>query len=291
MSFVKKLFPFGYYTSILSGTQNFRAILATLILALILIIKPSFFIFKDVYPLVQNLESKVLTLVDEVYPQELEITIKNGAASTNVTEPYYISIRQETLENLFALKKDDQNTKSKVRLLAIDTKGNADQFERYQSLALLTENSVVYYRDNNVNIYSLREIKDLTINKEFIESKIKEINKDNKIGNMITIGVMLSPLLMIVGIFIFQLIMFLFLTLAVYLMVKINQLQTGFKNTFRYTIAIAFLATLIWNLILFIPFFAKNILAAESLLTIIILGFAYSGIYYLKAHKGSSATV
>ncbi len=286
MNLVKKFFSLDFYTAILSGNQRYRAFIATLVLALVLSIKPSFFIFKDVYPVVQNLENKILTVVDEVYPQELEIKIKNGQASTNVTEPYYISIRQETLENLFSLKEGDENTKSKVRLLAIDTKGKADEFERYQSLALLTESSIVYYNDEKVNIYPLREIGDLTINKDFIKSKIKEINKDNVIGNMINIGVLISPLLVILGIFIFQLIMFLLLTLAVYLMVKINQIQTGFKNTFRYTVAIAFIATFIWNLILFIPFFAKNILAAESILTIIILGVAYSGVYYLKTHKG-----
>lgn len=290
MNFIRSLFSFKHYTAILTGTENFRAILAVLALALILTIKPAFFIFKDVYPLVQNLESKVINLVDEVYPQELEIKIKNGTASTNVTEPYYISIRQETLENLFAFKKDSQNTRSKVRLLAIDTKGKADEFDKYQSLALLTETSIVYYKDKNVNIYSLRQVKDLTVNKDFIKSKIKEINKNNEIGKMITIGVLSSPFWIILGIFIFQLIMFLLLTLAVYLMVKINQLPTGFKNTFRYTVAIAFTTTFIWNLISLIPNFLKNILAAQSLLTIIILGIAYGGIYYLKTHQGNNTT-
>lgn len=288
MNFIRSLLPFKHYTAILTGTESFRAILAVLFLALVLTIKPAFFIFKDVYPLVQNLESKIINLIDEVYPQELEIKIKNGVASTNVTEPYYISVRQETLANLFSFKKGDPNTQSKVRLLAIDTKGKADEFDRYQSLALLTESSLVYYKDKNVNIYSLRQVKDLTVNKDFIKSKIKEFNKDNKIGNIITIGIFLSPLFMILGIFIFQLFMFLLLTLAVYLMVKINQVQTGFKNTFRYTVAIAFVMTLIWNLISLIPFLAKNIIAAQSLLTIIILGFAYSGIYYIKSHKGNN---
>lgn len=288
MNFIRSLFPFKHYTAILTGTESFRAILAVLFLALVLTIKPVFFIFKDVYPLVQNLESKIINLVDEVYPQELEIKIKNGVASTNVTEPYYISVRQETLTSLFSFKKGDPNTQSKVRLLAIDTKGKADEFDGYQSLALLTESSLVYYKDKNVNIYSLRQVEDLTINKDFIKSKIKEFNKDNKIGNIITIGIFLSPLFMILGIFIFQLFMFLLLTLAVYLMVKINQVQTGFKNTFGYTVAIAFVATLIWNLTSLIPFLAKNIIAAQSLLTIIILGFAYSGVYYTKSHKGNN---
>lgn len=285
MNLVKKFFSLNFYTDILSGNQHYRVFIATLVLALILSISPIYFIFKDAYPLVQNLESKVLALVEEVYPEELEVKINKGIVSTNVTEPYYITIREETLENLFSLKQTDKNTRSRVRLLAIDTKGKADDFERYQSLALLTESSVVYYNDNNVNIYPLREIQDLTVNKEIVKSKIKEINKDNIVGNIINIGVLISPLFIILGIFSSQLFMFLLLTLAVYLMVKINQLQIGFKNTFRYSASIAFIVTLFWNLLLFIPFLAKNVLVARSVLTIIILGLAYNGIYYLKTHK------
>lgn len=285
MNLIKKLFSFHYYTSILAGTQDYRPFLAAFILALVLSARPSFYIFKDVYPLAQNLESKVLTLVDEVYPLELEIKIKNGTASTNVTEPYFITIRQETLENLFALKADDQSTRSRVRLLAIDTKGKADDFERYQSLALLTESSIVYYNDDKVNIYPLREVQDLTLDQKIIKEKIRQINKNNIIGNIASIGILLAPFLILLAILIFQLIAFLFLTLVVYLMVRINQLKTGFKNIFRYTAAIAFITTLIWNLILLIPLLAANIPISESILTIIILGFAYSGINYLKTQK------
>lgn len=278
VNFIKGFFPFKYYTAILMGAQNYRAILAALFLALLLTIQPSFFIFKNVLPVVQNAESKVTTLVNEVYPEELEIKIKNGRASTNVTEPYYVSIRQETLENLFNFQQSDQNTKSKIRLLAIDTKGKADDFERYQSMALLTESSLIYYNDNNINIYSLQKIQDLTINKTTIETKIKEVNKDNIIGKLLVAVLFLSPALIVLGLFLLHLLSFLLLSIAVYFMVRINQLPFGFKNTFRYTSAIAFLATLIWNLLLFIPFITSRIITAQSLLTIIILGLAYIGI-------------
>ena len=133
MNFVKNLFSVKYYTDILTGHSHFKPILAAIFLATILTIKPSIFIFKDMYPVVQNLEKKTLALVDEIYPQELEIKIASGQVSTNVTEPYYVTVRQETLEGLLSLKHEDQNTKSKIRLLAIDTKGKADEFERYQS--------------------------------------------------------------------------------------------------------------------------------------------------------------
>jgi len=288
MNFVKNLFSVKYYTDILTGHSHFKPILAAIFLATILTIKPSIFIFKDMYPVVQNLEKKTLALVDEIYPQELEIKIASGQVSTNVTEPYYVTVRQETLEGLLSLKHEDQNTKSKIRLLAIDTKGKADEFERYQSLALLTETSVVYYRDNNVNIYPLREIKDLTVNRDAIKSKVKNINKDNRIEKITVVGVLLAPFFILSWLITAKLIVFLLLTLIVYLMIRINQLPIGFKNTFRYASAVSFIPTLIWSLMSFIPFFSKNIFATSYLLPIVILGLAYSGLNYFKNHQMNS---
>lgn len=285
MNLVKNLFSLEYYANLLTGHSHFKPVLAAIFLALILSIKPSLPIVKTGLPLAQDLEKNVLTLIEEIYPQELEIKITNGQASTNVTEPYYVTVRQKTLENLFSLKPEDQNTRAKVRLLTIDTKGKADEFERYQSLVLLTETSVVYYRDSSVNVYPLREINDLTLNKDIILSKAKEINKDNLVGNMIVAGVLLAPFFILLWSIIARLAIFFFLSLVVYLMIKINQLPIRFKNTFRYTSAISFIPMLIWGLISFIPFFAGNIIATGYLLPIIILGLAYSGLNYFQNHQ------
>ena len=158
MSILKTLFSLNYYTGVLAGKNKFRWILAILILAIIIAIQPSIFVVTKVYPVVRDLENRVTALADEVYPEDLEIKIKNGIATTNVTEPYYLVVRQKTLNSLLSLREDDQNTVSKIRLLAIDTKGKAEEFEQYQTLALLTQTSLVYNSDDKVNIHSLREI-------------------------------------------------------------------------------------------------------------------------------------
>lgn len=285
MNFIKNLFSIKYYVGILTGSSRFQPVPAAIILALILSIKPSLFIFRTTLPLAQNLEKNVLNLIEEIYPRELEIKIASGQVSTNVTEPYYVTVRQETLESLFSLKHEDQNTRSKIRMLAIDTRGKADEFERYQSLALLTETSIVYYKDNNVNIYPLREIKDLTINRDIVKSQVKEINKDNRVGKITVAVVLLAPFFILLWSVIARLTVFLLLSLIVYLMIKINQLPIGFKNTFRYTSAISFVPMFLWGLMSFIPFFAGNIFATSYLLPIIIWGLAYGGLNYFKNHQ------
>ena len=283
VNIVKNLFSLTYYTEVLTGTQRFRWLLATLLLALLFSIRPTLFIITKVYQFVKDVENKMSTLVQETYPQELEITIKHGVASTNVTEPYYLTIRQETLENVLSLKEEDQNTRSRVRILAIDTKGEVEEFEQYQSLALLTQSSLVYYSsDQKINIQSLREIEDLTINKELILAKIKEYNKKYNISTLLNVFVFLSPFLAIIGSFLLQLFVFLLYTVAVYSMVRIKQVPAGFKNSYRYTAVVALAPTILWNLASFIPVLAGTLFFAGTLLTMIILGIAYLGIQRVK---------
>jgi len=286
---LKNLFSLNYYTGVLAGKNKFRWILAILILAILIAIQPSIFVVTKVYPVVKDLENKVTAFAHEVYPDELEIKIKNGIATTNVTEPYYLVVRQETFNNLLSLQEDDQNTVSKVRLLAIDTKGKAEEFEEYQTLALLTETSLIYQGDDNINIQSLREIEDLTINKEIILEKIKEINKEFNINNLLNIFVFIAPLLILLGILLFQFYVFLFLAIVVYIMVRINQAQTGFKNTYRYTVAVAFVPTLLWNIVSFVPAISRNLEVVPALLNIIILVIAYLGIKRLKQEETQPA--
>lgn len=281
MNIIKNLFSLTYYSEVLAGTKRFRWLLAIFIIAVFISIQSSIFMFTKVYPVVKALEKKAIASIQEIYPDELQITIKNGIASTNVTEPYYISVRQETLENLFSLKEDD-STKSKIRLLAIDTKGKADDFEQYQSLALLTQTSVVYYDNKEIKIYPLRDIQDLTINKQIILSKIKEINNKFHVSSILNILVLLSPLLILLGAFLGQLIAFLFFAIPVYIMVRINQLPNGYSDSFRYGVLVSFIPTIIWNALEFIPTIGTNFLIARSLLTIITLVIAYLGIKRLR---------
>jgi hypothetical protein len=285
MILLKNLFSLNYYIGVLAGRNKFRWILAILILAVIITIQPSIFLITKVYPVVSDLENRITALVDEIYPDELEIQIQNGIATTNVTEPYYLVVREQTLNSLLSLQIEDQNTVSKVRLLAIDTKGKAEEFEQYQTLTLLTETSLVYYSDDKINIQSLREIENLTINKEIIIGMISEFNKNFNISNFLNILAFIVPLLIFLGILIFHFYIFIFLSVAVYIMVRINQIETGFKTTYRYTVAVAFIPMVIWNIVSFVPIIESNLQTVRTLLIIIILVIAYFGIKKLKAEE------
>ncbi len=283
---LKNLLSLGYFLDILEGKKSFKLFLATLVLALLLTIKPSYEVFQNIYPLVKGLDKKIEDTIIEVYPEELVVTIKNGTAKSNVTEPYYITMRKETLEKLFSYQKDSGITRSKIRLLAVDTKAKAEDFERYQSLALLTENSLVTYRDGDIEIYPLRDIGDMTVNKEFVLSKYKEFEFLPRAATWLVLS---SPLFIFLVHLIGQYIAYLLISFLVYLMVKIKNLTFGFKKTFMYTSSLTLVLNYIWSALSFIPFLSMSLFMMPTLFTIIILAISYKGLVVIGSRPLSQA--
>lgn len=274
MGFVRNFLRLSYYLSVLEGKASFKVFLAGLLLAFVISLKPSFTTVRIIYPLTSNLEAKVLSLVEEVYPQELEIKIEKGLATTNVTEPYYLVVRQSTLENYLSLTDDNAGSTTKIRLLAIDTKGKAEDFERYQALVLLTEKSLVYFQDGRINVQPLREMPQLTINREVMTNLIKELNQNNWLVVGVKFLVVIMPFFILLGAFLSLLFIWLFLAVIIWLMKRINQLNLGPGQIFRLTVAISFLPLLAWNLLDFLPF-GLPFMPGEIFLNLFILGLAY----------------
>ncbi|MEO6508923.1 MAG: DUF1189 family protein [Patescibacteria group bacterium] len=116
--------------------------------------------------------SKLPTIAQEIYPQELKVSIKNGEASTNVKEPYAIPMGQ--VEEVFD-KYEDKNVKGAqesdiVNLLVIDTNGNIDDFSKYKTFALLTKKNVsILKNDDRIETISLDKIENLQIDRATVK--------------------------------------------------------------------------------------------------------------------------
>jgi len=105
LSGVLKYFDPTFYANLLYGSQKVKPFLIAILLALIITIKPSIVFFSNWFPILKDAPSKVIAVVNENYPEELEITVKDGYASTNVTEPYYITIPKDTLDTFYLKKR------------------------------------------------------------------------------------------------------------------------------------------------------------------------------------------
>lgn len=266
-----------YAIDILVGIRKPSLFLMAFILSIYFVVTISVMLLGTVYPVVQSLESKAVQLVSEIYPENLEITIKDGVASTNVTEPYYITIRKNSIEDILSLFSDDRdNSISRIRVLTIDTQGKAEDFERYQTLALLTERNLVYFSDDEVKISSLQSVGNVTITRKNLLDKIHEVNKDGKIVKIISTIIIISPLVLLIGSISTSFMTFLFLTLAVYFfIIKTYQLPVNFSRTFRFTAFLTLIVGLAQQLMILIPdwILATQPIEGLSLFFVILLAY------------------
>lgn len=279
---LRDLFRFDYYRDVLAGTRRFNLFLSLLILSLLSVITPAVTMYTQGFVLAQNFETQTRTLVERLVPEELEIRIKDGVASTNVQEPYYITVSPDDFKGTFLEDKERTSTYDQ-RLLAIDTKGSAEDFERYQSAALLTERSFVYYDDGDIQVRSLREMDDLVLNKVLIETKMNEVFNEYKVGDLIRIGVLVLPVFLLLMLYVGYSILVLFYALLVLIMMKIVQANSSYGRAITYTAAVMFIPYVVAILVSMIPglpVFIKEIFDYKWLF---ILAFAYGGIHYLHS--------
>lgn len=123
-------------------------------------------------PKIKSQLPQVKTQILNAYPAELVVNIKNGEASTNVTEPYVISLQQVIPQ----LAEDKKTT-----LLVIDTDASVENYPLHKSLFLLTKNSLAYPARNRsttsaYEVFPLSDIKDsITIDKALYDQVITPV--------------------------------------------------------------------------------------------------------------------
>ncbi len=178
------------------------------------------------------------------YPSELVITVKNGQASSNVTEPYFIktpaSITGENSKNEPAITINvngwhPSSSSSSVpeNLIVIDTKNQFSEadFDKYSTFAVLTKTSFASRKDNGkIEIQSLSKMPNWTIDKASVASFVGKIQPFIKFA---------SPLLVLaffVGYmfyFSFQLVYLLFAALLIWAVAKIKKFPFGYKKSYQ----------------------------------------------------------
>ncbi len=164
-----------------------------------------------------NLPERLLSY----YPGDLIITIKDGSASTNVSEPYFIKIPEGL------------STKEAKNLLAIDTK-NSFSYERfiaYDTLFLLSKDAFVSISDKGeIRVIPLAKIPDAKIDHALVASFI------GKFQPYIKIFLALLALLAFLGLLAFYSSNLLYLLLAALLIwgiAKTRNLPFGYKKSYQ----------------------------------------------------------
>ena len=121
-----------------------------------------------------GLSQENITKIASYYPQDLEVVIKQGIASTNVAEPYAIAI-----PSTFVPKNTPGTTHIPKNIIVINTKATFDMtsFEAADAFAFLTKDSLIVRDDQKgkVTIQSLKEMPDVQLNKAKITGWISMV--------------------------------------------------------------------------------------------------------------------
>lgn len=150
-TFWKSLTKPDYYKDITTAKFSFSLKYLYLLLffsSLLLGVKAAFGVARSV-PQIPGFIEKTKTVLSQIYPKELVLTVKDKSISTNVKEPYFISVPKEM---------GIPESQAKY-LVAIDTSADITDFDKYQSLFLLSKEFIAMKDDSTgYKVQALDEI-------------------------------------------------------------------------------------------------------------------------------------
>lgn len=251
MDLITRFFHSDYYIGILRSGQGIPSFRLVLILSLISILVPVIQFYNFALPFARSLPTEVKKIVADVYPSELEIVITNGTVTTNVTEPYFVSVSNQTLERLSNFKINSQPV-NRTRIITIDTRATSEEIDKYQSLALLTADSLVYYNDSKIETISLKDVQNFQLNKSLIDSQVSKF-LDNRSVVWVILGLLLFiPLFIFLFTGLGYLLWFSWLALLLLLLTRIYRLPFTYSRLDHFINNLAFpitIVSILWNLI------------------------------------------
>lgn len=128
----------------------------------------------------------------EKYPADLEITVEKGVVQTNAEQPYIVP------SSLLGMGDDDRESLPK-NLIVIDTQHDfaIDSLRTYDTLALLTRDSLAYRDGEKISIQSLEKIDQFALNKGVIEDFARKAEPYVKIMLPLSVLVIFLGLLLV----------------------------------------------------------------------------------------------
>jgi len=204
------------------------------------------------------------------YPAELVITIKNGEATTNVNEPYFIPVStvQPLIED-FKTKVLGAYSPTINNLLVIDTAASVDDFYALSTYALLTKTTFSYINDNSaIETHRLADIEDMTINRQTVVNILELFKPVMKSAvPILAVGIFLAHTLIIPT---FGLLYVALEAILVFLIAKLVKFPLKYAKAFQMTMHIVVIPSTVFGILaalripLYFPFRDTLIIALIS---------------------------
>lgn len=189
---------------VVAGTRKFPLFWVVLIVSVLVVSYPIAHLTKTGLTLAGKVPEYARLILDETYPENLEITFQGGQVTTNVTEPFHIKMKVSRLREVLELF-DPQGGKnlpsqSQIRVMTIDTTATAEDFDKYQTLILLTRDRLYYDSDGEIKAHELDGVGNVTITKNYLGEKLNELLDNSVLKFFLQFGAfMLIPFLLLMS--------------------------------------------------------------------------------------------
>jgi len=207
----------------------------------------------NVLPVVNSFAENIGPTIIQYYPENLEVSIKDGVASHNQEDPVFIPFAVPT-EQGFELPKEGEAPFRYVLVIDTNTPFILEKFEEYETLSYLGPDSFVVINDNgNPEVFALKDLpEDFTVNQQSILSLIGKFQPLTRL-----LPALLFVLMFIVGFFFYSL-SFVRIILAAIIILAIHRLR-GLNYSFKKSYQVALHAStlsivLIPGILLFLHF-------------------------------------
>ena len=208
----------------------------TFILALLLMIEFSIFTLPQFMSGLNELGSSVVNN----YPEELQVVIKDGTASTNVKEPYYI-------ENPDSLKETEVEIHGNTpkNLVVIDTKNktSVEDLQKYDTFFLITKTHFMYQEESGkITAQSLVDMPDVVIDKASVSRFVDEYSPYLKFFIPIAyVGILIFVYVYVL----FNLVYLLFAALLVWFVSSLKKIELDYKGSYQVSMHLMTLPALV----------------------------------------------
>lgn len=229
MNFLKKIknsvYDPNYYTELLAKPFSYSLkyfLLLSLTLSIITVAILSFSTIPKLSTSLNTLGQKILLY----YPTELEITVKNGKASANVSQPYFIKTPSEWQTDVKTKNSDIEN------ILVIDTQTpfSIESFKRYKTACLLNQTSLTCYDNKNIKITQLSPTFNMVLNKNVVSSFVEKCQPYLRFAFPFFLVIFFIAFFFLNTGHLFYL---LFGALIIWLVAKIRKIKMNYKLSYR----------------------------------------------------------
>ena len=229
--YVKSLSSIKYYKDLLTTNNAFSmkyfVILATLATTLVTI--------KTAIPIIPQAKvgtETFFTQVENVFPQELAITVTDGQWQINQPEPYAIPAPKILLDEV-ELEYSPGSTPEKfpANLIIFDHNGTIEDLENKDTVMVMNGANIIARGGDKIEVYPLRDLPNGTLDRTDFDQFVEKFRPMAKYVPAFVVGAILIG--SVFYFFVFRMIYLLFVAVAFTVIASINRLVLPFNTLYK----------------------------------------------------------